>query len=84
MVHAYTGKLLLPEITAVSLDRLAITISHTNSGRLLLGGQVRNGFTIALEACDPGFQYQGRAERLREPLLFEPRWRTRPPVAAWD
>lgn len=74
-VHERGGVLVLPKITAVSLDRVAYMVNHTNSGKALLLGRKVLGFTVGREAVNPGFQYTGAQEHSagtsENPLLFD-------------
>lgn len=70
-VHQYKGERRLPKITSVALNTVEASISHTNSGRVLLGGPVKNGFTVGREALNPGFHYRGAPWLPNEPVLFE-------------
>jgi hypothetical protein len=44
-------------ITAICLDRVRVALSHTNSPATVFAGPVRQGFTVAKAAIDPGFRY---------------------------
>lgn len=57
IIHRKSGETVLPQISAVCLQSVASTISHTNSGFSLLNGKVAKGFTVAVEALEPGFVY---------------------------
>jgi hypothetical protein len=57
----------LQAIEAISLPSILATTTHTNSGRVMLGGPIKQGFTVAAEAFDPGFRYPSD----EPPLLFE-------------
>src|SRR6266436_978276 len=46
-VHDRAGKTIASSITAVALDSVAATVSHTNSGKTLLTGTAKEGFTVA-------------------------------------
>src|SRR5258708_7831480 len=62
---------MLPKLTAISIESVLGAISHTNSGRVTLGGPVRQGFTVAAEALEPGFRYDLHDGSSSSPLLFE-------------
>jgi hypothetical protein len=69
--QAHAGSLVcLPRITAICLDSIAGVTTHANSAKALLTGEVKRGFTVAVEATDPGFVY-GSVEAPVEPILFE-------------
>lgn len=57
-------------LTAVCLDSVVGNTERTNTGRALLTGSVKQGFTVAVEAVDPGFVYSSE-KALKAPLLFQ-------------
>jgi hypothetical protein len=57
-------------LTAVCLDSVIGGTEHTNTGGRLLTGTVKQGFTVAVEAVDPGFVYVG-GKVSNVPLLFQ-------------
>jgi len=69
--HQRGGKVDPPHITTIALDTVKAAISHTNSGRALLASRVKQGFTIAVEALEPGFHYYYLNNTNTTPLLFE-------------
>jgi hypothetical protein len=70
-VHNNNGNAVLPKVTAICLESVAGTVSHTNSARVMLGGPIKQGFTVATEALEPGFQYALHRNAGLSPLLFE-------------
>jgi hypothetical protein len=70
-VHTRGGKTVMPRLTAISIETVSGAISHTNSGRAMLGGPIKKGFTIAGEALEPGFLYTPNQAKDALPLLFE-------------
>lgn len=61
----------MSKITAASVDSFKAAISHTNSGKLLIVGPIRQGFTIAGEVANPGFHYTVSNASDSIPVLFE-------------
>ncbi|MGO8675121.1 MAG: hypothetical protein ACLQVX_04530 [Limisphaerales bacterium] len=59
-----------PKLAAVCVDTLTGSTGRTNTGRALLTGSVKRGFTAAVEAVDPGFVYTAAASS-KAPLLFQ-------------
>jgi hypothetical protein len=70
-VRQHDGYSVTTKITAVALDTVKAAISHTNSGKALIVGPARQGFTVAAELRNPGFHYPGTNEAGVLPVLFE-------------
>jgi hypothetical protein len=70
-VHSHNGKTALPKLTAIAVDSISGAVAHTNSGRVMLGGPIKQGFTVAAEALEPGFVYPSAQKTSSAPLLFE-------------
>jgi hypothetical protein len=70
-VRQHDGQPIATKITAVALDTVKAAVSHTNSGKALIVGPARQGFTVAAELRNPGFVYPGTNAPGVLPLLFE-------------
>jgi hypothetical protein len=69
--HSRNGQVDPSRINSVCLDRIAASISYTNSLGDLLNGGAAKGFTMAAVMPNPGFSYPGDGSKLSQasPIL---------------
>ena len=70
MVYSEGASSTVPRLTAVCLESVVGATARTNTGKALLTGSVKQGFTMAIEAVDPGFSYS-RGKPSNMPLVFQ-------------
>lgn len=69
--HRGNGKFAVPKLSEVALSTVKAGLGHTNTGKALLVGPVKQGFTRAVEAFGSGIQYGFRNPADSQPLIFE-------------